>query len=61
MLKLLKTWFLPDPNKKLMKLRDKKYKEAVALQRNGDLRGYGKVMKEIEDIENVLVNTTQEE
>ena len=45
---LLKT----DRGKKILKERDTLYEKSVILQRNGDLRDYGKVMKRIEDLEN---------
>ena len=51
MIKLIKELLGLDPAKKIIKARDKKYKEAVQLQRNGNLREYGKVMKEIEELE----------
>ena len=43
--------FKSDPCKKILKERDKLYKKSVSLQRNGDLRAYGEVMKRIEDLE----------
>ena len=42
-------WF--DPGKKLLKERDRLYKEAVRFQRNGDLRSYGKTMARIQELE----------
>ena len=47
--------FRSDPGAKIRKMRDKKYKEAVQLQRNGNLREYAKVMKEIEALEDEIV------
>jgi hypothetical protein len=44
--------FKADPGKKILKERDALYKKSVILQRNGDLREYGIVMKRIEDLEN---------
>lgn len=55
MINLLKSLFASDPNKKLTKLLERKRKEAVELQRNGDLRSYAKVMKEITDIEDEII------
>jgi hypothetical protein len=52
MFEFIMSFFKPDPGKKILKERDKLYKVSVILQRNGDLRGYGKVMKRIEDLEN---------
>ena len=47
--------FKTEPGSKNRKLRDRKYKEAVQLQRDGNLREYAKVMKEIEDLENLYI------
>ena len=51
MIEFLKAFFKPDPGKKLLKERDQLYKRAVELQRNGDLRSYGKVMARIQELE----------
>ena len=51
MLKFLMSIFKVDPKKKILKERDKLYELSVQLQRNGDLREYGNVMKKIEDLE----------
>ena len=58
MLNLLKSLFVANPLKKLEKVREKKYKEAVAFQRNGKLREYADVMKEIEELESEIVELT---
>jgi hypothetical protein len=50
--KYIASLFKKDPAKKILKERDELYKKSVILQRNGDLREYGKVMKRIEDLEN---------
>ena len=47
-------WFRSDPAKTLERKIAKKYDEAVQLQRNGRLREYGALMKEIEDLETEL-------
>ena len=52
MFKFLMSIFKSDPGKKILKERDALYKKSVMLQRNGDLREYGIVMKRIEDLEN---------
>ncbi len=44
-------WFRSDPSKSLERKIAKKYDEAVQLQRNGRLREYGALMKEIEGLE----------
>ena len=51
MFKYIMSFFKMDPRKKILKERDKLYKLSVQLQRNGDLRQYGKVMKRIEVLE----------
>ena len=51
MFKYIMSFFKIDPSKKILKERDKLYKLSVQLQRNGDLRQYGKVMKRIEVLE----------
>ena len=51
MIQFLKELFRSDPAKKILSERDKKYKLAVAFQRNGKLREYAEVMKEIELLE----------
>ena len=52
--------FRSDPGSKIRKIRDRKYKEAVQLQRDGNLREYAKIMKEIEDLENEYVRVISE-
>jgi len=51
MIEFIKSIFKSDPGKKLLKERDRLYKEAVQLQRNGDLRSYGKIMARIDELE----------
>ena len=51
MIEFLKSIFRSDPGKKILKERDRLYAQSVTLQRNGDLRGYGKIMKCIEELE----------
>ena len=52
MFEFIMSFFKSDPGKKILKERDALYKKSVILQRNGDLREYGIVMKRIEDLEN---------
>ena len=52
--------FIPDPIKKISKIKDRKYKQAVHLQRNGNLRDYAVVMNEISLLEEELVRLCQE-
>ena len=47
--------FRSDPCKKLEKQLQQKYQQSIQLQRNGNLREYGKMMKEIEELENELI------
>ena len=60
MIKLIKSLFRLNPAEKIIKARDRKYKEAVSLQRNGKLREYGEVMKEIENLEKQYAEVTRE-
>ena len=52
--------FRTDPGSKIRKERDRKYKEAVQLQRDGKLREYAKIMKEIEKLEDEYIKETNE-
>ena len=56
MFEFIKNLFRSDPGSKIRKKRDRKYKEAVQLQRDGNLRGYAKIMKEIEELEETLMS-----
>ena len=47
--------FRAEPGAKIRKERDRKYKQAVQLQRDGKLREYAKIMKEIEELEKQYV------
>jgi len=60
MLEFIKGLFKSDPEKKLLKERDQLYKKAVQLQRNGDLRTYGKVMARIQELEKEYARLAQE-
>lgn len=51
MFEFLKSLFIPDPKKKITKEIERLYKQAVSFQRNGNLREYARVIKEIEDLE----------
>ena len=53
--------FKSDPGSKIRKLRDRKYKEAVQLQRDGKLREYAKIMKEIEALEDEYIEVMNED
>ena len=52
--------FKTDPASKIRKERDRKYTQAVQLQRNGKLREYAKLMKEIEALEDEYIELTNE-
>jgi len=47
-------WFKSDPKKKLQKQIDSKMTRAVEFQRNGKLREYAELMKEVETLEKEL-------
>jgi len=59
--KAIKSLFVADMSKKIKKMIDQKYKESVSLQRNGKLREYGKIMKEIEELEEAYARATEDE
>ena len=61
MIKFLKSIFTSDPAAKIKKVRDQKYKQAVEYQRNGKLREYAEVMKEIEELEIKYVEIVNEQ
>jgi hypothetical protein len=48
-------FFSTDPSKKIKKQIKQKYQKSFQFQRNGKLREYGQIMKEIEDLENELM------
>ena len=47
--------FKQDPTKRLQKKIQQKYTQSVEFQRNGKLREYGAVMKEIDSLEEELI------
>ena len=49
------------PQKKIKKQIEKKYAQSVQLQRNGKLEEYGKIMKEIELLEEELLRLQKKE
>tara|TARA_R110000851_G_scaffold23737_6_gene69273 strand:+ start:883 stop:1071 length:189 start_codon:yes stop_codon:yes gene_type:complete len=52
--------FRTDRGSKIRKMRDRKCKEAVQLQRDGKLREYAKTMKEIEALEDEFIEVMNE-
>ena len=61
MISLLKRLFTTDPKKKIEKEIARLYEKSVHLQRNGDLRTYGKVMSKIEALEKELTKLLENE
>ncbi len=61
MFKFIKSLFSPEPGAKIRKARDRKYKEAIQFQRNGKLREYAALMKEIEILEDEYIRVLDEE
>ena len=53
--------FRTDPGSKIRKERDRKYKQAVQLQRDGKLREYARIMKEIEALEDQYIEVMNED
>jgi len=60
MIQFIKRLFTADPGAKIRKERDRKYKQAVQLQRDGKLREYAKIMKEIEKLEDEYIEVTSD-
>ncbi len=54
-------FFKSDPQKKIKKQIEKKYAQSVQLQRSGKLEEYGKIMKEIELLEEELIRLQKKE
>ena len=52
--------FRTDPRAKIRKLISQKHTQAVRLQRNGKLREYAKIMKEIEELEDEYIRAIDE-
>ena len=61
MIRFIKSLFVSSPGEKIRKVRDRKYKEAVQLQRDGKLREYAEIMKEIEDLEKQYIDEIDNE
>ncbi len=62
MISFLKSLFKTDPSRKLIKERDRKYQLAVQMQRDGNLREYAKLIKEIDVLEeNIIVMQAEPE
>tara|TARA_R100000278_G_C5382212_1_gene132936 strand:- start:258 stop:449 length:192 start_codon:yes stop_codon:yes gene_type:complete len=51
MIDFIKSFFKRDPATKIRKAIKKKYKSAMQMQRNGKLREFAEIMKEIETLE----------
>jgi len=60
-IRFIKSLFVSSPGEKIRKVRDRKYKEAVQLQRDGKLREYAEIMKEIEDLEKQYIDEIDNE
>ena len=60
MFEFIRKLFRSEPGAKILKAKDRKYKEAVHFQRNGKLREYAEVMKEIEELEKKYVEVVNE-
>ena len=61
MIRFIKSLFASSPGEKIRKVRDRKYKESVQLQRDGKLREYAEIMKEIEDLEKQYIDEIDNE
>lgn len=61
MISFLRRLFASDPKKKIEKEIAKLYNDSVHLQRNGDLRSYGKIMFKIQSLEEELSKLSSNE
>ncbi len=60
MLRFITRLFTAQPGAKIRKLIKQKSAQAVQLQRNGKLREYAKIMKEIEELEDEYIRAIDE-
>ena len=60
MINFIRALFTSSPSEKIRKIRDRKYKQAVQLQRNGKIREFAEIMKEIEELERQYVEASSE-
>ncbi len=60
MLRFITRLFTAQPGAKIRKLIKQKSAQAVQLQRNGKLREYAKIMKEIEKLEDEYIEVTND-
>ena len=60
MFKFITNLLVKSRQSKIRKIISQKHTQAVQLQRNGKLREYAEVMKEIEDLENEYEEITNE-
>lgn len=47
--------FFPSKSQKIKIMIEKKYEQSIAFQRNGNIREYSRLMKEISDLEEELL------
>lgn len=60
MFEFITNLFKAKPGAKICKLIEQKHTQAVQLQRNGKLREYAKIMKEIEKLEDEYIEVTND-
>jgi len=60
MIQFIKRLFTAEPGAKIRKLISQKHTQAVQLQRDGKLREYAKIMKEIEKLEDEYIEVTND-
>ena len=54
MLKFIYDLFFPSKSQKIRVMIEKKYEQSIAFQRNGNIREYSRLIKEIADLEEEL-------
>tara|TARA_R110000824_G_scaffold389179_1_gene585157 strand:- start:402 stop:581 length:180 start_codon:yes stop_codon:yes gene_type:complete len=59
MFKFIYNLFFPTEDEKIRSQIDKKYEQSIEFQRNGNIREYSRLMKEIRDLEEQLLKSNK--
>ena len=61
MISFIKSFFKKDPGAKIRSTIAKKQEQAMQLQRNGKLREYAEIIKEIEQLEETIIGPSKDD
>ena len=61
MINFIKSFFRKDPDAKIRSTIAKKQEQAMQLQRNGKLREYAEIIKEIEQLEETIIGPSKDD